>query len=219
MNDHACMDRIRSLPIFAALTAPSADSALKSAEAAIRGGLKLIEIRLSSPGAYRVISDLRREHGDAVLVGAGEVVTSEMADRAVKSGAQFMSSPHTDETILSICREKGLLGIAGALTPTEVMRAWNLGTPIVGISPAGPFGGSAYVRMLAEVYQDVRLMPAGGVSIDTMRDYFRAGAFAVSVGAGLFSAADVQSGGYDRIAERARALIASYKELSTDQHG
>ncbi|MCC6744532.1 MAG: bifunctional 4-hydroxy-2-oxoglutarate aldolase/2-dehydro-3-deoxy-phosphogluconate aldolase [Acidobacteria bacterium] len=219
MNDHACIERIRALPIFAALTAPSADSALKSAEAAIRGGLTLIEIRLSSPGAYRVISDLRREHGDSVLVGAGEVVTSEMADRAVKSGAQFISSPHTDESILTICREKGLLAVAGALTPTEVMKGWNLGTPIVGISPAGPFGGAAYVRMLAEIYTDVRLMPSGGVSIETMRDYFRAGAFAVSVGAGLFSAGDVQSGGYGRIADRARSLIQSYRELSTDRHG
>ncbi len=130
--------------------------------------------------------------------------------------AQFISSPHTDETILGICREKGLLAVAGALTPTEVVKAWNLGTPIVGIAPAGPFGGPAYVRMLAEIYQEVRLMPSGGVSIDTMRDYFRAGAFAVSVGAGLFSSADVQSGGYERIAERARALIKSYRELSQD---
>lgn len=212
MNDHVSIERIRALPIFAALTAPSADSALKSAEAAIRGGLTVIEIRLSSPGAYRVISDLRREHGDSVLVGAGEVVTSEMADRAVKSGAQFISSPHTDEVILGICREKGLLAIAGALTPTEVMRAWNIGAPMVGVSPAGPFGGPAYVRMLADVYQEVRLMPSGGVSIDTMGEYFRAGAFAVSVGAGLFSTADVQSGGYDRISDRARSLIASYRE-------
>ena len=131
MNEHPSLERVKALPIFAAVTAPSADSALKSAAAAIARGLTQIEIRLSSPGAYRVISDLRREHGNAVLVGAGAVVTEEMADRAIKAGAQFIVSPHTDEAILAACRERGLLGIAGALTPTEVMRAWHLECPIV----------------------------------------------------------------------------------------
>lgn len=216
MNDHATLERIHALPIFAAVAAPSADSTLKSADAAIHGGLTIIEIRLSSPGAYRVISDLRREHGDAVLVGAGEVVTTDMADRAVKSGAQFITSPHTDEGILSICREKGLLGIASALTPTEVMRAWNIGVPIVGIQPVGPFGADSYLRMLSETFHGVRLMPSGGVSIETMPGYFRAGSYAVSVGAGLFSAADVQTAAYGRITERARSLIKAYHGLARE---
>src|SRR5262245_17791557 len=192
MNDHPSLERIQALPIFAALTAPSADSALKSAAAAIAGGLTLIEVRLSTPGAYRVISDLRREHGDAVLVGAGAVVTEEMADRAVKAGAQFIVSPHTDETILSICRDRGLLAVAGAITPTEVMRAWNLGCPLVCVDPAGPFGGAAYVHWLADAFEEARLMPSGGVSSENLREYFRAGAYAVTMGAGLFRAADVQ---------------------------
>ena len=85
MNDHPALERIKALPIFASLTAPSADSALKAAEAAIAGGLTQLSILLSTPGAYRVLSDLRRAHGDSVLVGAGSVVTSEMADRARES--------------------------------------------------------------------------------------------------------------------------------------
>jgi 2-dehydro-3-deoxyphosphogluconate aldolase/(4S)-4-hydroxy-2-oxoglutarate aldolase len=213
MNDHPSLERIKSLPIFASVTAPTADSALKSAEAAIAGGLRLVEIRLSSPGAIRVISDLRRVHGDAVLVGAGHVVTTEMADRAVKAGAQFILSPHTDEPILEICRERGLLGIAGALTPSEVMRAWNLGAPIVSIYPAGPFGGDAYMRMLTESFEETRLMPSGGVSAENIRDHFRAGAFAVTIGAGLFAPADVQSGNFKRIEERAKALAEIYRGL------
>jgi 2-dehydro-3-deoxyphosphogluconate aldolase/(4S)-4-hydroxy-2-oxoglutarate aldolase len=214
MNDHSSLERIRALPIFAAVSAPSADSSLKSAAAAIAGGLTQIEIRLSSPGAYRVISDLRREYADAVLVGAGAVVTEEMADRAVKAGAQFLSSPHTDEAILATCRERGLLGIAGALTPTEVMRAWNLGCPLVCVNPAGPFGGSAYVHWLADAFEDARLMPSGGVSAENMRDYFRAGAHAVTLGAGLFQSADVRTGSYNRITERAKALVGMYEEIA-----
>jgi 2-dehydro-3-deoxyphosphogluconate aldolase/(4S)-4-hydroxy-2-oxoglutarate aldolase len=214
MNDHPSLERIKALPIFAAVTAPSADSALKSAEAAIAGGLTQIEIRLSSPGAYRVISDLRREHGDAVLVGAGAVVTEEMADRAVKAGAQFLVSPHTDEAILSMCLERGLVGIAGALTPTEVMRAWHLGCPLVCVDPAGPFGGPAYVHWLAEAFEDARLMPSGGVSSENLRDYFRAGAYAVTLGAGLFRAADIQTASYARITERAKALVQMHGELA-----
>ena len=214
MNDHPSLDRIKALPIFAALTAPSADSALKSAEAAIAGGLTQIEIRLSTPGAYRVISDLRRVHADAVLVGAGAVVTEEMADRAVKAGAQFIVSPHIDETILTMCRDRGLLGIAGALTPTEVMRAWHLGCPLVCIDPAGPFGGSSYVHWLADAFEDARLMPSGGVSSENLRDYFRAGSYAVTMGAGLFRAADVQTAAYSRITERAKALVQIVGELA-----
>lgn len=214
MNDHASLDRIKALPIFAALTAPSADSALKAAEAAIAGGLTQIEIRLSTPGAYRVISDLRRTHADAILVGAGAVVTEETADRAVKAGAQFVVSPHTDERVLGVCRDRGLLGIAGALTPTEVMRAWNLGCALVCVDPAGPFGGAAYVHWLADAFEDARLMPSGGVSSENMRDYFRAGAYAVTLGAGLFRAADIQTGDYAKITERAKALVHMYRELS-----
>ena len=217
MNDHPFLERVKALPIFAAVIAPSADSALKAAGAAIAGGIRLIEIRMSSPGAIRVISDLRREHGDAIIVGAGDVVTVEMADRAVKGGAQFIVSPHTDEGILAICRERGLLGIAGALTPSEVMRAWHLGVPIVSISPAGPFGGDAYIRMLTESFEETRVMPSGGVSAENLRDHLRAGAFAVTIGAGLFSAADVQSGNFARITERARALVDLHGELAA--HG
>lgn len=214
MNEHPALERIKALPIFAAVTAPSADSALKAAEAAIAGGLTQIDIRLTTPGAYRVVSDLRREHGDAVLVGAGAVVTAEMADRAIKAGAQFLMLPHTDDEIITMCHERSLIAIAGTLTPTEVMRAWNLGCPIVSVHPAGPFGGPSYVHMLADSFEDVRLMPSGGVSPENMRDHFRAGSFAVTVGAGLFSTADIQSGSYGRITERARALVSMHEELS-----
>lgn len=214
MNEHPSLDRIKALPIFAAVTAPSADSALKAAEAAIAGGLTQISIRLSTPGAYRVISDLRRTHADAVLVGAGAVVSEELADRAVKAGAQFLAAPHTDETILAICRDRGLLGIAGALTPTEAMRAWHLGCPLVCVDPAGPFGGPAYVHWLADAFEEARLMPSGGVTSENLRDYMRAGSFAVTIGAGLFRAADIQTANYGRITERAKALVAICGELA-----
>ncbi len=214
MNDHPSLERIKAQPIFAAVTAPSADSALKAAEAAIAGGLTQIALRLKTPGAYRVVSDLRRIHGDAVLVGAGGVVTDEMADRAVKAGAQFLMLPHTDESILQMCRDRGLLALAGALTPTEVMRAWHLGCPLVCVDPAGPFGGAAYVHWLAEAFEEARLMPSGGVSAENLRDYFRAGAFAVTVGGGLFGAGDIQSGSYGRITQRAKAIVDMCAEMA-----
>lgn len=216
MNDHPALERIQRRPIFAAVRAHSADSALKSAQAAVDGGLELLEIRLTTPGAYRVISDLRREHGDTLLVGAGAVATTEMADRAIKSGAQFIIAPHTDEDTVALCRERGLLTIPGAITPSEVMRAWTIGSPIVSVFPVVPFGGAAYVKTLTECFEDVRLMPAGGVSADNMRDLFRAGAYAVTIGAGLFSATDIQAGNYARITERARALVDLHDELADD---
>jgi len=212
MNAHAAFERIRSRPIVATILAPSADTAIKAANAAIAGGIKVVEVPLASPGAYRVISDLRREHGDAILVGAGSVLSTEGADRAMKAGAQFATAPHTSFQTLDFCKARGLLAIPGASTPTEVMTAWSFGVPLVKIFPATILGGAGYVRTLSRTVGEVRLLAEGGVTAEHAIEYFSAGAQAVTVGAGLLHPGDLQVGNWTAIAERARGLVRALED-------
>jgi 2-dehydro-3-deoxyphosphogluconate aldolase / (4S)-4-hydroxy-2-oxoglutarate aldolase len=212
VNAHAAFERIRARPIIAAIQAPSADSALKAANAAVAGGIRVVEVPLSSSGAYRVISDLRREHGDAILVGAGSVLSTEGADRAMKAGAQFATAPHTSFQTLDFCKARGLLAVPGAATPTEVMTAWSFGVPIVKVFPAALLGGAGYVKTLARAVGDVRLLVEGGVTPDNLGDYLASGAHAVTIGAGLVHPGDLQVGNWTAIAERARNLVRALED-------
>src|SRR5947209_1619445 len=127
MIDFSILSTIEQHKIFAFVKADSAETALRAAEAAVVGGIKLVEVSLGTPGAVRVISDLRRKYGDEIRVGAGAVISVDMADRAIKGGAQFISSPHTNAGIIEFSVSKKVFAIAGAATPTEIMSAWDFG--------------------------------------------------------------------------------------------
>lgn len=213
MSARAALERIRSRPIFAIVRGPSADAALRAARAAVAGGLQLVEVALSSPGAYRVISDLRREYADQILVGAGSVASAEMADRAAKAGAQFVSSPHTSPQIVEYCNHRGLLAMPGAATPSEVMDAWALRVPLVRVLPVSAFGGARYVKSLKEALDEVRLVPVGGIRPEDVAAYFRAGAWAIGIGSGLFVPSDIQAGSFAAVTERAQLVVRAYEHL------
>src|SRR3954447_21475374 len=126
MKDEDLIQLVTDHRVFAIVRAESAESALRAAEAAIIGGIKLIEVALSTPGSYRVISDLRRRYGDRAVIGAGSVMNVEQIDRAIKSSAQFISMPHTDTALIECCRQRRVPPLIGALTPTEVASAWAM---------------------------------------------------------------------------------------------
>ena len=180
---------------------------MRASEAAIVGGIKLIEVALATPGSFRVISDLRRRYGDRAAIGAGSVMSYEQIDRAVKSGAQFIAMIHTSTSLVEACHKNRVPAIIGALTPTEVAAAWAVGAPLVTVFPAAALGGPDYVGALASRISDIRLSVAGGVGSENIVDYFAAGAFAISVGSRLFTRGDLQHENYTAIAERARGII------------
>jgi len=124
MKDQELIQMASDHRVFAVVRAPSAQSALRAAEAAIIGGIKLIEVALSTPGSFRVISDLRHRYGDRAAIGAGSVMSHDQIDRAIKSSAQFISMSHTNEKLVAACRNRNIPSIIGALTPTEVAAAW-----------------------------------------------------------------------------------------------
>jgi 2-dehydro-3-deoxyphosphogluconate aldolase / (4S)-4-hydroxy-2-oxoglutarate aldolase len=207
MKDEDLIQMASDHRVFAVVRASSAHTALRAAEAAIIGGIKLIEVALSTPGSFRVISDLRRRYGDRAVIGAGSVMSHEQIDRAIKGSAQFICMPHTNVQLVEACRKRNIPPIIGALTPTEVAAAWAVGTPLVTLFPAAPMGGPEYLSALTARIPDVRLVVAGGVGAENIVDYFTSGAFAVSVGSRLFARGDLQFENYTAIAERARGII------------
>jgi 2-dehydro-3-deoxyphosphogluconate aldolase / (4S)-4-hydroxy-2-oxoglutarate aldolase len=207
MIDHPILKLIEQNKIFAIVKTESAETALKVSEAAVYGGIKLIELSMNTPGAVRVISDLRRKYGDRISVGGGSVVSLDMADRAIKGGAQFISSPHTSTSIIKFSLSKNTFVMAGAATPTEIMTVWDYGVPLVRVFPVATFGGAAYIRALKESMPDVKLMPVSGVTVNNIKDFLQAGSFAVTVGGSLFKSGYIINNNYAGIAEQARLLV------------
>ncbi|MBI3654471.1 MAG: hypothetical protein HY231_25865 [Acidobacteria bacterium] len=206
MNDSDFIKFVADNRVFATVRADSAEAALRAAEAAIMGGLKLIEVSLATPGEFRVISELRRVYGDRACIGAGAVNNDEQTDRAIKSGAQFISMPHTNNQLIETCRRHRAFPVVGALTPTEVAYVWSLSVPLITIFPASALGGAEYINALTSRMPEIRLIASGEVGPDNICDYFTAGAFAVSVGKRLFTRGDLQNQNYVAIAERARGI-------------
>lgn len=207
MKDSELIQFVEANRVFAIVRAASAESALRSAEGAIVGGIKLIEVTLATPGSFRVISDLRHRYGDRICVCAGSVTSHDQMDRAIKSGAQVISMPHTNVRLIESCRRSHVLPLIGALTPTEVDNAWSMGVPMVNLFPASSLGGANYVAALTSRINGVRLVVSGGIGSDNIVDYFDAGAFAIAVGGRLFTSGDLKNENYAAIAERARGML------------
>src|SRR5262249_21621849 len=171
------------------------------------GGIKLIEVEVATPGSFRVIADLCHRCGDRAVIGAGSVSNYEQIDRAVKSGAQFISMPHTNPHPIESCRQYPVPPLVGALAPTEVASAWAMAVPLVMIFPAETAGGPEYIEAITSRFNGVRVGASGGVAPENIVDYFDAGAFAVSVGRRLFTETDLETENFLAIAERARGLL------------
>ena len=206
MNDTELLHAITTHRMFALVEAASANTAIRAAEAAIIGGMALIEVPLSTPGSLRVISELRKQYGDRATIGAGSVVTFDQIDRAIKSGAQFISMPHTNSALIQMCRRFHVPPIVGALTPTEVATAWSMNIPMVSVFPVSSLGGPEYLRGLVTRMPGVRIGVAGEVTAEDIMSYFGSGAFAVWVGQALLSRGDIENENFGGIAERARGL-------------
>jgi 2-dehydro-3-deoxyphosphogluconate aldolase/(4S)-4-hydroxy-2-oxoglutarate aldolase len=202
------LDELREAAVLAVIRAPSAEGAVAAADALIRGGIRGIEVTYSTPDVPRVLTTLAERHGDAVLLGAGTLRTPEDAAEAAEAGARFLVSPGIDETVVEAMRATGATVIAGALTPTEVMRAERLGADVVKIFPAS-LGGPGYLHALRGPFPDVPLMPTGGVSADNLGDWLAAGAIAVGAGSELCSAADIAAGRFDAIQAGAERFAAA----------
>ena len=200
--------RARTTGILAVLRAPSPEVALEASEAIIRGGVSGIEVTFSTPDAPAVIRELIARHGDAAYIGAGTVTTAEQATQAADAGAAFLVSPGTLPDLTRAMIDTGRVVMTGAMTPTEVMGALELGVDVVKIFPAS-LGGPSYLGALRGPFPDAPLMPTGGVKPDNLADWFAAGAVAVGAGGDLANGTAIANADWAEIEERAARFAAA----------
>ena len=206
MNRQEVLTTIQKIGIVPVIRASSAEQAKFAAEAVCAGGIPIVEITMTVPGAVEVIAELVRA-APHVLVGAGTVHNKEAALRCVDAGAQFLVSPGFNADVVAEARERDLLIMAGALTPTEVMAAWEAGADFIKIFPCGSMGGPNYIRALKGPLPQVPMVPTGGVTLETAADYIRAGAAALGVGGELVQKEALQNRNADLIRGFARQFV------------
>lgn len=205
MNKGRVLEQVRAAGVIPVVRAASADEALLVAGALIAGGLTVLEITLTVPDAARVISALARQ--PQLTVGAGSVLGAEAVRASLAAGARFIVSPALDLEVVAAARASDTAVLAGALTPTEVVRAWNAGADLVKVFPASAVGGPSYLRALKGPLPHVELVPTGGVTFESIPDYFGAGAAAVGAGSELADVAAIRRGDTASVSARARAWL------------
>jgi len=219
MSKTEVLEKIKSLGVLAVIRGPSADLTVKMVTALLEGGISGIEITYSTPNAEDVVHQLSGKFGERILIGMGTLTRPEQAASAKAAGARFLVSPVCDPELLKSMLASGLLTMAGALTPTEVLQAHRLGSDVVKIFP-GSLGGPSYVKALKGPFPDIPMMPTGGVSSANVADWFATGVVAVGAGSELCPPQLAREGRFDEITRRASefaAVVASAKSAPTSK--
>jgi 2-dehydro-3-deoxyphosphogluconate aldolase/(4S)-4-hydroxy-2-oxoglutarate aldolase len=205
------IQRIESSGVIAIVRFDHPEELTKVAGAIKAGGVDLIEFTMTTPGAIDVINELHRAFGDDMLLGAGTVLDAETARAAMLAGAEFIVSPVLDAEVIAMCRRYSKVVIPGALTPTEILTAWEMGADLVKVFPAS-FGGPPYIRSVLAPLPQVKLVPVGGVSLENAVDFFRAGASAIAVGSSLVKTRAIAEGCFEELTETAKHFVAAVIE-------
>ena len=212
MNKITVLQRIRVTGLIPVVRAESAELAMRAVEAIKAGGVDVLEVTMTVPGAIDVIAKLAATFGTEVVIGAGTVLDPNTAHKCVQAGAQFIVSPALNEETIAFCRSNDVAVFPGALTPTEVVHAWNAGADAVKVFPAGAVGGASYLKALKAPLPQIELVPTGGVSLKTAANFIEAGAMALGVGADLVDMKALREGRDEVITERAREFLEIVRE-------
>ncbi|PYT91547.1 MAG: 2-dehydro-3-deoxyphosphogluconate aldolase [Acidobacteria bacterium] len=219
MEKQKVCERIVEIGIVPVVRAASAREARIAADAVCEGGIPIVEITMTVPGAVDVIRELTKSGSSDVLVGAGTVVNVEAARRCLDAGAQFLVSPGLNVQVIQLAANEGKMMMAGALTPTEVITAWEAGSDFVKVFPCGQVGGAKYIKALKGPLPQVQLVPTGGVNLSTAAEFIEAGAAALGVGGELVQADALKSGKPEIIVENARKFLAIVKDARARMRG
>ena len=212
MTKPEVLRRIADVGLVPVVRAQSADEAMRAVDAIREGGVPILEITMTVPGAIGVMEAVARRHGSDVVIGAGTVLDAETARACILAGAQFLVSPSLDLGTITLCRRYGIAVVPGALTPTEVVTAWSAGADVVKIFPCGALGGASYIKALKAPLPQVEVIPTGGVSLKTAGDFIKAGSLALGVGADLVDLAALREGNAKQVTERAREFVRIVRE-------
>jgi 2-dehydro-3-deoxyphosphogluconate aldolase/(4S)-4-hydroxy-2-oxoglutarate aldolase len=212
MNKSEVLKQIKEVGIIPVVRATTADEAMRAIDAIREGGIAVLEITMTVPGAVDVIEQVTARFGNDALVGAGTVLDAETAKACIAAGAQFIVSPALNMETIAYCRAQDVAVMPGALTPTEVVQAWNAGADLVKVFPAGAVGGASYLKALKAPLPQIELVPTGGVSLKTAADFIKAGAAALGVGADLVDIKAIREGQSMIITERAKQFVQIVRE-------
>jgi 2-dehydro-3-deoxyphosphogluconate aldolase/(4S)-4-hydroxy-2-oxoglutarate aldolase len=202
----------REIGLVPVLRAESEEQALALASAIAAGGVTVLEVTMTVPGAIRVMGRLAKERPD-ILIGAGTVLDPETARMCILEGAQFVVSPALNVKTIEMCHRYGIAVLPGALTPTEIVTAWEAGADVVKVFPASALGGAKYLKSVKAPLPQIEMIPTGGVSLATAAEFLEAGAFALGVGADLVDTKAIAKGTPETITENARKYLAIVREF------
>ena len=208
---------IREVGLIPIVRAPSAGDALRAAEAIIEGGIGIAEITMTVPNAIRVMEIVAEKFGDKVLLGAGTILDPKSCQAAVLAGAEFIVSPSLNPLVIEVALRNSKACFPGALTPTEVVSAWQSGADMVKIFPCGPVGGPSYIKALKGPFPQIDFIPTGGVNLETTPEFIKAGAAAVAVGGELVSLKVLKEGKLGVVAANARKFIEAVRSARAKQ--
>ena len=206
LGKNTVLARIEEVAIIPAIRTSSAEEARFAAEAVAKGGIPIVEITMTVPGAIDVISDLAH-NSPGVIVGAGTIFDIETARKCLQAGAAFLTNAGLDLEVVAFAAKENVLMMSGALTPTEVVTAWKAGSGLVKVFPCAQVGGPGYIRALKGPFPRIRLIAAGGVNQQTASDFILAGASALGIGHELIPREAIQLRQPERIRELARRFL------------
>jgi len=208
MKKDVILRSILDIGVVPVVRTSSAESAIRAIEAVYRGGIRAAEITMTVPGAIKALEKLADAFGDKLVLGAGTVLDPETTRICMLAGAEFFVTPALNLKTIEMAKRYSKVIMPGALSPTEVVTAWEAGADFVKVFPCGALGGAKYIKALKAPLPHIEMVPTGGVSLETTADFLRAGAAAVAVGAELIDAKTISEGRYEVFEERARQFLA-----------
>jgi 2-dehydro-3-deoxyphosphogluconate aldolase/(4S)-4-hydroxy-2-oxoglutarate aldolase len=206
------LERVGLIPVLRARNAGQAHAVV---EAMLAGGVTVVEVTMTVPNAIDLLKELKTEYGDKLLLGSGTVTTADQAQATIDAGAEFVVSPSLHPAVIARTKANSKLSIPGALTPTEIITAWDEGADYVKIFPCSAMGGASYLKSILAPFPHLKLIPTGGVTHHTAVSFLEAGARALGVGGDLVNLAAITEGRPEIITEAARTylkIIAAYRE-------
>src|ERR1700688_1479816 len=216
MTKDQVLSFITEIGIVPVVRTSTAEGAIKAIDAIYRGGIRAAEITMTVPGAVRALEKVADQFGDKIMLGAGTVLDPETARICMLAGAEFFVTPALRLSTIEMAKRYSKVIFPGALTPTEVLTAWEAGADAVKIFPCGNLGGPKYIKALKGPFPHIAMIPTGGVNLETAGAFLKAGACAVAVGGELVDAKLIRENRYDRIEELAREYLAIIAKTRTE---
>ena len=207
MSVTATKETLERIGIVPVLRARSPQEGRTLVEALVAGGITVMEVTMTVPGAVDLLRTLRQEYGERLLLGSGSVTTAAEAEATIAAGAEFVVSPSLHPEVIAKTKHLGKVSVPGALTPTEAITAWRAGADYVKIFPCSAVGGASYLKALLAPFPELRLIPTGGVTLATAADFLKAGARALGVGTDLVNPKAIAEGRPETVTATARAYL------------